>query len=301
MLNMVALVTETAACPPVGKMMGYDVVDRIGSGAGSVLYSVRRPGAKQLFAVKHVRPETEKEVRFVEQLENEFEVGRQAHHPGLRRPLDLKISRSIFRRVKEASLLLEYVDGDPLDQRLPRSLIDIVDTFIRAGEALHALHAAGFVHCDLKPNNILRRQADGDVKVIDLGQACLIGMAKQRIQGTPDYIAPEQVRCEAVSPRTDVFNFGATMYWALTGANMPTLFTLKRKDNSFLLDQSIRTPRDLNPTVPETLSNLVMECVRTKAAKRPESMRDVVLRLEVIQHVLRKNAAAGMRAAPVCV
>jgi serine/threonine protein kinase len=292
------LLHDPDVSPLLANVMGYGVVDRIGCGAGSVLYSVRSAGSTQLLALKHVCPKTEKHLRFVEQLENEFAVGQKVHHPGLRRPIDMKISRTLLRRVKEACLVLEYVDGEPLDQRLPRDLTDIVDAFIRAGEALDALHTAGFVHCDLKPSNILRRQSDGEVKVIDLGQACPIGTAKERIQGTPDYIAPEQVKCEPVSPRTDVFNFGATMYWALTGANLPTLITLKRKDNSFLLDQSIRTPRDYNPTVPETLSNVVMECVRTKAPKRPESMRDVVRRLEVIQHVLRKNSLAAKASHP---
>jgi serine/threonine-protein kinase len=292
MFNMVAMTEEPEFALPA-ELMGYRVVDRVGSGAGSVLYSARRPGSQQLLTLKHVRPKTEKDIRFVEQLETEFNVGQKVHHPGLRRSIDLKIDRSLFRKVREACLVLEYFEGESLEQRLPRPLIDIVDTFIRAGEALHALHAGGFVHCDLKPNNILRRHTDGDVKVIDFGQACPIGTAKQRIQGTPDYIAPEQVKCDSVSPATDVFNFGATMYWALTGANMPTLFTvMKKKENSFLLDQSMRTPIELNPTVPETLSNLVMECARTKSAKRPQSMRDVVLRLEIIQHVLRKQAVS---------
>src|SRR5205823_1159523 len=129
----------------------------------------------------------------------------------------------------------------------------------------------GFVHCDLKPNNILLAP-DGRVKVIDLGQACKVGTQKQRIQGTPDYISPEQVRREPVTQRTDVYNFGATLYWALTGRNFPTLFTLKRGENSFLVDSQIPTPQALNDEVPETLSNLAMECVRTNPAKRPADM-----------------------------
>ena len=130
----------------------------------------------------------------------------------------------------------------------------------------------GYVHCDLKPNNIMLG-SDGQVKVIDLGQACKINTVKKRIQGTPDYIAPEQVKCEAVTPRTDVYNFGATLYWVLTGKNLPTLYTMKRSDNSFLVDTKIDSPRDLNPKVPENLSNLVMECVRVNPAKRPETCR----------------------------
>src|SRR5207253_76651 len=82
--------------------------------------------------------------------------------------------------------------------------------FIETAKALQALHRQGFVHCDLKPNNILLGPT-GQVKVIDLGQACPVGTAKKRIQGTPDYIAPEQVKCIPVSVRTDVFNLGATL------------------------------------------------------------------------------------------
>jgi serine/threonine protein kinase len=157
------------------------------------------------------------------------------------------------------------------------------------------MHTAGYVHCDLKPSNILVN-SEGLVKVIDLGQACRIGTAKQRIQGTPDYIAPEQVKCLPVTVRTDVFNFGATMYFALTGQKLPTLFTLKRTENSFLVDGNFASPRDLNANVPENLSNLVMECVRTKPEKRPENMEEVTRSLHVIRHtVTRANNDSKFR------
>ncbi len=168
----------------------------------------------------------------------------------------------------------------------------MADCFAQTAHALVALHGSGSVHCDLKPNNILLGSS-GQVKVIDLGQACRGGTVKQRIQGTPDYIAPEQVKCEAVTPRTDVYNLGATMYAVLTGGKtVPTLYTLKRGDNSFLIDSAVPSPRDLNPRVPETLSNLVMECVRVNPAKRPD-MPDVARRLDVIAYVLQKDAGSG--------
>ena len=103
-----------------------------------------------------------------------------------------------------------------------------------------------------------------------------------------------------VTVETDIYNFGATLYWALTGSKVPTLFTLKRTENSFLLDHKIPSPAELNPLVPEQLSNLVMECVRTNPAKRPHGMRDVGLRLEIIQHVLKKkHTSSGMQPALV--
>jgi hypothetical protein len=86
----------------------------------------------------------------------------------------------------------------------------------------------------------------------------------------------------------------------LCGKNVPTLFTLKRSENSFLIDGKIPTPAELNPLVPEQLSTLVMECVRVNPAKRPHGMRDVILRLEIIRHVLKKkHSGSGMRPALV--
>ena len=60
----------------------------------------------------------------------------------------------------------------------------------------------------------------------------------------------------------------------------------KKGDNSFLLDQTIQTPSDLNPMVPQGLSNLVMECVSTRPAKRPADMDQIIMRLELIKHIL---------------
>ena len=280
-------------------VMGYEVIGFIGEGAGSLLYAVSDPQTAQIYALKHVLPKTDRDQRFVEQLENEFTIGQNVRHRGLRRSIAMKVNRTLFRKVTEAALVLELFDGIPLDQNPPRRTQSIVDIFIQTAEALDALHSIGYVHCDLKPNNILVGP-EGDVKVIDLGQACANGTAKQRIQGTPDYIAPEQVKCEAVTVQTDIYNFGATLYWALTGSKVPTLFTLKRTENSFLLDQKIPSPAELNPLVPEQLSNLVMDCVRTNPAKRPQGMRDVGLRLEIIQHVLKKkHSSSGMQPALV--
>jgi eukaryotic-like serine/threonine-protein kinase len=133
------------------------------------------------------------------------------------------------------------------------------------------------------------------VKVIDLGQACPVGTKKERIQGTPDYIAPEQVKCLPVSIRTDIYNYGATMYWALSGRKMPTLFTVGKGENSMLSDDLIPGPSVINPLVPEQLSNFVMECVRLNPKKRPADMGEVARRLEIIQHVIERDAGLQNR------
>ena len=130
------------------------------------------------------------------------------------------------------------------------------------------------------------------VKIIDFGQSCKIGTVKERIQGTPDFIAPEQVSRRPISVQTDVFNLGATLYWVLTGKHIPTLYTVNKKgENSFLLDTRIDSPADLNPKVPPAISNLVIECVSTRPQKRPGDMDTVIQRLELGKHILTKQAA----------
>jgi serine/threonine-protein kinase len=269
-------------------LFDYNVIEHLGDGAGSSIYAVSHSVTGQLYALKHVVRRSERDARYIEQLENEFEVGRRLMHPGLRKVIDLRYVRKLFK-THEAALVMELVDGTPLDHQMPPKLADLIEVFIQAASALGAMHAAGVVHCDFKPGNILVAP-DLATKVIDLGQACPVGTVKQRIQGTPDFISPEQVKCKPVDPRTDVFSLGASLYWALAGRRLPTLFTIGRGDNSFLCDSVIPSPHTLNPSVPEPLGNLVMECVRIKPEKRPPSMDELVRRLEIMKHVAQRNA-----------
>jgi serine/threonine protein kinase len=271
------------------KLLQYEVIDRLGEGARSTIYAVYDPLNRHIYALKHVVRKEDKDQRFIDQVKAEFEVTKLFNHPNLRRTFELKFIKGLLGREKEAFLIMEMVDGKALDQHLPPSMLDILETFIKAAEGLKAMHQLGYVHCDIKPNNILRNDA-GDVKVIDFGQSVRAGTTKERIQGTPDYIAPEQVARKPVTPQTDVFNLGATIYWALAGRTIPTLYTVgKAGENSFLLDTRIDTPQQLNPKVPTALSNLVMECIATSPSKRPASMEQVVQRLELAKHVLRKQ------------
>jgi serine/threonine protein kinase len=279
------------------KLLNYEVLERLGEGARSTIYAVMDPLTKQTFALKHVVREDTKDIRFIEQMENEFAISKQFNHPNLRRSYDLKIIKSMLLKVNEAFLIMELFNGKALDVHLPPSVVDIVDAFIQASQGLKAMHVMGYVHCDIKPNNIMRTDG-GLVKVIDFGQSAKIGTVKERIQGTPDFIAPEQVTRRPISVQTDVFNLGATLYWALTGKHIPTAYTVNKKgENSFLLDTRIDTPQDLNPKVPGALSNLVMECISTKAQKRPAEMDQVITRLELAKHVLTRPTPAPSTAA----
>lgn len=259
--------------PPI--LFGYEVLECIGRGAGSTLYAVRDRRTHQVYAMKHVVRRKPKDIRFLEQLVNEYTVCARFRHPGLRRCFLMRRKRNLFLSVKEAALLMELVNGKPIDEQPLPDVSAIIDCFILTARALHALHYMRYVHCDLKPGNIMMTN-QGRVKLIDFGQACPIGTIKKRIQGTPDFIAPEQVKCQPVTVQTDIFSFGATLYWALTGSRVPTLYTVSKHQRNILTEQRYPSPGELNTEVPELLSKLVMRCVRMKATDRPETMGEVV-------------------------
>lgn len=260
-------------------LFGFDIVERLGEGAASTIYAVSDPKTHQLYALKHVIRRTEKDDRFIDQLQNEFRVSENFRHPGLRRSIDLKINRRLFRKIIDAALVMELVDGLPLNHQPIKEVPDTIAIFKDVASALGALHYQQFVHCDTKPNNILTDHSN-HVKIIDFGQASRQGTVKERVQGTPDFIAPEQVKLRPVTMRTDVFNYGATLYWALTGQKMPTLFTVDKKERDIVRELRFPSPRELNPMVSQNISDLVMECVHMDPVRRLAGMSAILERLD---------------------
>src|SRR5256885_2128839 len=109
------------------KLLHYDVLERLGEGARSTIYLVQDPETRQQYALKHVHREAQKDIRFIEQMETEFEISRQFTHPNLRRSYDLKIAKTLLLKVNEAFMLMEYFDGKPLDVYVPPDQMQILD------------------------------------------------------------------------------------------------------------------------------------------------------------------------------
>ena len=215
----------------------------LGEGAHSVLYAVR-DSKGQVLVLKRVLKEGASQQRYLDQAIAEYEVAKAVDHPRVRKTIKIIKNRALLR-VNEVLVLLEMVDGVTLEQYKPRNQLDVCTIFDQAAEGLAAMHAAGYIHADIKPNNIMVTEKEG-VKLIDFGQSCKAGVIKPRIQGTPDYIAPEQVKRQAITERTDVFNLGSTFYWLLTGKHTSTLVS-KRKDSVGVKNEdgrkTLRKPR----------------------------------------------------------
>jgi len=260
---------------------GFTIIRRIGTGARSTIYLASDEENDMRVALKRVIFERPEDSRVFEQVETEYKVARHIDHPYVRKCYELRKVRSMFR-VKEMLLSMEYFDGKNLEDGPALSLGDVLLVFRMVASGLNAMHQHGFVHCDMKPNNILINKS-GSIKIIDLGQSCKIGTIKTRIQGTPDYIAPEQVKRRPLSPKTDIFNLGATMYWALTGKHAPTLIPKKNK-LGLPVTEPRRAPHEIKKGLPMGISKLVMDCIENDPAKRPGNMLAVISRLDLMVH-----------------
>ena len=273
------------------QIAGYRILARVGRGAASELYAVQDPKTKQVWALKHVIKENEKDQRFIEQVQTEYLVGSKLDHPNVRGVCRFIKHRKGFK-VRAVTLIMELVDATTLDQRLPQTHAEAVRIFLQVARGLVHMHSRGFIHADIKPNNILVTEQE-KVKIIDLGQGCATGTVKKRIQGTPGYMAPEQAHRQAITEKTDIYNLGATMYWVLVGEVIPT--ALPPKDDTDSLYTGALDPDHVKPPVPPQekdasihplLSRQILDCVRLHPDDRPESMAVVANRLELIGELL---------------
>src|SRR5262249_54176309 len=171
----------------------FQVVATLGSGAHSTILHIRRSADAKNYALKVVPITGAEDGKFLEQARHEFRVGQMLDHPNLIKVYALETPRDWLFRIRKVHLLIEYVNGKTLDTfpRIP--LPQLVQVFEKVAAAMVHMHRRGVYHGDLKPNNIMLNRT-GDVKIIDYGLAWIRGESKGRIQGTPEYMAPEQVR-----------------------------------------------------------------------------------------------------------
>ena len=121
-------------------LFGYRVLAKIGQGAASELYAVQDPKTKQVWALKHVVKRTEKDQRFLDQVEQEHFIGSKLSHPNIRSTHRLIRHRKLFK-VTDIALLMELVDAEPVDARPPRSQRQAVEMFIQTARGLAHMHS----------------------------------------------------------------------------------------------------------------------------------------------------------------
>ena len=266
---------------------GHKIVQLLGHGARSTIWQVRHISTGKFYALKRVVKRERNDFRYIEQVETEYANSLKLDHPNLRKVYNLKRIRR-WLSVSEIQLMMEYCGGDTIQNIRPQSIPQVVAIFTKVASVLEHMSSRGIIHADTKPNNILLGD-DGEIKVIDLGHSCDVGAVKERIQGTPDFIAPEQVQRRPLDSRTDIFNFGASLYWTLTGRAIPS--ALPQTDTIRMKREHMLHPiAELNPNVPPALTKLVEDCIEPIPANRPGSIKDVISRLGLVRLTMDRNA-----------
>jgi serine/threonine-protein kinase len=248
--------------------MKYRVVNELGAGAGSKIFLIsdKTAGGKR-YALKIVRKNEPEEEIYIQQARTEYEAAQKLNHPAIAKIYDFRQRKSWFK-VTGCELLMEFVDGKSLDEVEAPELNQLVLIFCQVASALSHMHRRGVYHGDLKPHNIMLSKT-GQIKLIDFGTAWLRGQDKSRVQGTPQYMAPEQVTEKAVNDKTDIYNLGATMYRMFTGRFVQQAMP-KPGD-----ERRVTVPNKVNPRIPGPLNELIVACIQTSPDKRPAGMFEV--------------------------
>ncbi len=263
--------------------MQYRVIKALGAGAGSTILLICDKQLGIQYALKVVKRQDADDDVYINQALHEFEVAQRLNHPCLLKIYDCQTKRKWFK-TQGVELLMEYVDGRTLDDLQTREIGQLVLIFIHVASALKHMHRRGVYHGDLKPGNIMLSRT-GDVKVIDFGTAWIKGEPKDRVQGTPQYMAPEQASDRIVDEKTDIYNLGATMYRMFTGeyANLGMPSAL---DGGVGINRLRRSPIFHRPEIPGTLNETILSCLENNPDHRPAGVFEVKHQLVAVARYL---------------
>ncbi|MBX3071213.1 MAG: protein kinase [Thermomicrobiales bacterium] len=195
-----------------------DLARPLGQGGMSIVYLGRDLKARRLVALRTLRPEYRRDPATRARFRQEARRMAFIQHPNVAHVFD-------FQETDEAPwAVIEYVPGDSLreiiDDQGPQPVDVVARWVIQIADALAKLHAAGLVHLDIKPQNIIVTD-DGTIKLIDFGLAQPANMPQELLGGmafgTAAYLSPEQASGEPVSAASDVYSLGCVVYELLTG------------------------------------------------------------------------------------
>jgi serine/threonine protein kinase len=273
----------------------YMMHGRIAAGGMAAVHLGRLLGPEgfsRTVAIKRLHPQYESDPEFVAMFLDEARIAARIRHPNVVPTLDVVASEG------ELLLVMDYVEGESLSRLLYESVRQRgapPDPRIAAAivcDALHGLHAAheargddgeplGIVHRDVSPQNVMVG-ADGVARVLDFGIAKAVGRSQAtragQLKGKLPYMAPEQLRYQPVTPRTDVYAAGVVLFEALTAAR---LFSGDDEEIvAAVLEGKVPAPSSLEPSVPAALDAVVWRATHRDPAQRYGSAREMALEIE---------------------
>ncbi len=262
------------------KIDEFELVNCIATGSVTQIWEVKKSGSNQPLAMKLLLDEALEDPENRKALKHEATIGKSMGHPSIIKVYDLKLTKKIgyytmeyFRSGNLKALIRsDHAQAQGRLKKLMESL----------AQALAYFHEKGWVHRDVKPDNVLLSKA-GEVRLIDFSLSCKPSNAFLRavttkssiaIQGTRTYLAPELIRREATTFSVDIYSLGVLMYETLVGD--PPFRTANPND---LLMMHVRDkpvkPSELDENISPEADDLVLRLLAKKPKDRPGSMQEV--------------------------
>ncbi|MBI2267350.1 MAG: serine/threonine protein kinase [Armatimonadetes bacterium] len=268
----------------------YQILRLIGKGGMAAVYKVMDDKGG-IFALKIPSVEGLQDQDFVTRFKRETELGQRLSCPNIVRIVGGGEYRAIGIE-KVPYLVMEYVDGDPLDKQLPRGrILPIKESFriIQAiAGALQYAHGKGVIHRDIKPQNVMINRKR-EIKVMDFGIAKSSALSSLTVTGTalgtPIYMSPEQLNSKTVDVRTDLYALGIVFFQLLTG-RVPFEGEDSLKVTPAHLTQPTPRPSSLAPTIPRNVDDLVLKLLEKDPNQRFQSAVEFVDSLYRVQQTL---------------
>lgn len=244
----------------------YKILDTLGTGATSRVARADDPMIGRIVAIK-LFPAKMAEGEARERFLREARVVGQISHPYIIALHDIGIDEA----TSAPYLVMEFVEGQPLDRYLEKGTVPFPRACAWAGDVATALavaHRKGVIHGDVKPANILVTE-EGRVKLTDFGMARLASHngADSPLLGTPAYWCPEQIIGKAQDGRSDIFSLGVVLYEMVTGQRPFDADSLQGICGR-VLSSTPMPPSHFNGSLPQALNDIIMKCLAKDPAVR---------------------------------
>ena len=281
--------------PTAGITFGgrYELQSRIAVGGMGEVWQATDLVIGRSVAIKILKDEYLGDPGFLERFRAEARHAALVNHEGIANVYDYGEEEG------SAYLVMELVPGEPLSAVIERehtlSIDKVLDIVAQTSAALQAAHAAGLVHRDIKPGNMLITP-EGRVKITDFGIARIADQvpltATGQVMGTVQYLSPEQASGHPASPSTDIYSLGIVAYECLAGRRPFT----GESQVAIAMAQINDTAPPLSDTIAEPVRNLVFSCIAKKPTDRPSSAANLARAAQALRRGDLQGAALAVPA-----